>query len=182
MQNIDGTLYGTSKIYRDIVDEMIAAENKRVKTQTEIEKQIVLRQVEQARRQAEMNVLRRRLHSYTNQYITPSYQAQHESYLSTPVWKPSADPRAYSEQQRSTHYALHLAVSAAAYISKRQSPVASVILDSFGLMTSDNFLDAAKSAVSAADTICNIILPDVKGSGTYAESKASHQLEELAES
>lgn len=52
MQNIDGALYGISKIYCDIVDEMIAAENKRMKTQTEIEKQIVLRQVEQARRQA----------------------------------------------------------------------------------------------------------------------------------
>ena len=80
MQNIDGALYETGKIYRDIVDE-----NKLMKIQTEIERQIDLRQAEQARRQAEMNALRRRLHSYANQYITPSYQAQQESYLSTPV-------------------------------------------------------------------------------------------------
>ena len=33
MQNIDGTLYKTNKICRDIVDEMIAAENKRMKIQ-----------------------------------------------------------------------------------------------------------------------------------------------------
>lgn len=177
MQNIDGALYETDKIYRDIVDE-----NKLMKIQTEIERQIALRQVEQARRQVEMNALHRRLHSYANQYITPSYQAQQESYLSTPVWKPSADSRAYSEQQKSARRAIHLAASAAAHIIKRQSPVASVILDGLSIMTSDNLLDAAKSAVSAADTICNMIVLDVKSRENHAESKESHQLEKLAES
>ena len=118
-----------------------------------------------------MNALHRRLHSYANQYITPSYQAQQESYLSTPVWKPSADSRAYSEQRKSARRAIHLAASAAAHIIKRQSPVASVILDGLGLMTSDNLLDAAKSAVSAADTICNMIVLDVKSRENHAGSR-----------
>lgn len=43
MQNIDGTLYKTNKIYRDIVDEMIAAENKRMKIQAEFKRQSALR-------------------------------------------------------------------------------------------------------------------------------------------
>ena len=74
-----------------------------------------------------------------------------------------------------------LATSTAAYIIKRQSPVASVILDGFGLMTLDNLLDAAKSVVSAADTICNMNVPDVKNRGKHTDGEASHQPEELTE-
>ena len=156
MQNIDGTLYKTNKIYRDIVDEMIAAENKRMKIQAELERQSALRQAEEAQRRAEMNALRGGLCSYANQYITHA-------------------------QQEATRRTIHLAASTAAYIFKRQSPVASVILDGFGLMTSGNLLDAAKSAVSVADTICNMNVPDVKNRGNHADGKASYQPEELTE-
>lgn len=87
MQNIDGTLYKTNKIYRDIVDEMIAAENKRMKIQAEFKRQSALRQAEEARRRAKMNALRGRLRSYANKYITPGCQAQWRSYLSTSAGK-----------------------------------------------------------------------------------------------
>ena len=53
--------------------------------------------------------------------------------------------------------------------------------DGFGLMTSDNLLDAAKSVVSAADTICNMNVPDVKNRGKHTDGEASHQPEELTE-
>ena len=53
--------------------------------------------------------------------------------------------------------------------------------DGFGLMTSDNLLDAAKSVVSAADTICNMNVPDVKNRGKNTDGEASHQPEELTE-
>lgn len=48
-------------------------------------------------------------------------------------------------------------------------------------MTSDNLLDAAKSVVSAADTICNMNVPDVKNRGKHTDGEASHQPEELTE-
>lgn len=156
MQNIDGTLYETNKIYRDIVDEMIAAENKRMKIQAEFERQSALRQAEEARMRAEMNALRGGLCSYANQYIAHA-------------------------QQEAARRTIHFAASTAAYIIKRQSPVASVILDGFGLMTSDSLLDAAKSAVSVADTICNMNVPNVKNRGNHTEGKASHQPKELTE-
>ena len=88
---------------------------------------------------------------------------------------------AYPEQQKATRRSILLATSTAAYIIKRQSPVASVILDGFGLMTSDNLLDAAKSVVSAADTICNMNVPDVKNREKHTDGEASHQPEELTE-
>ena len=181
MQNIDGTLYETNKIYRDIVDEMIAAENKRMKIQAEFERQSALRQAEEARMRAEMNALRGGLCSYANQYITSSCQAQWGSCLSTSAGKPPVNLCAYSEQQKATRRTIHLAASTAAYIFKRQSPVVSVILDGFGLMTSDSLLDAAKSAVSVADTICNMNVPNVKNRGNHTEGKASHQPKELTE-
>ena len=53
--------------------------------------------------------------------------------------------------------------------------------DGFGLMTSDNLLDAAKSVVSAADTICNMNVPDVKNREKHTDGEASHQPEELTE-
>ena len=53
--------------------------------------------------------------------------------------------------------------------------------DGFGVMTSDNLLDAAKSVVSAADTICNMNVPDVKNRGKHTYGEASHQPEELTE-
>ena len=178
MQNIDGTLYKTNKIYRDSVDKMIAAENKRMKIQAEFKRQSALRQAEEARRRTEMNALCGRLHSYANQYITPCCQAQWRSYLSTSAGKLPANLCAYPEQQKATRRSIHLAASTAAYIIKRQSPVASVILDGFGLMTSDNLLDAA---MSAADTICNMNVPDGKNRGKHTDGEASHQPKELTE-
>lgn len=53
--------------------------------------------------------------------------------------------------------------------------------DGFGLMTSDNLLDAAKSVASAADTICNMNVPDVKNREKHTDGEASHQPEELTE-
>lgn len=159
MYNIDPNLYATNAFYRELVDQMRISEKK----------QLQLR-MEQDRLKAERDIFyRQRMIEYANQIpyscMTPvspyqwraPYTMIQNNFVS--YWERVGYEREQariaqqrSEQAENLRHAFRTAADMAAVSSKQDAPVASIVFDGIGLLTTGNLLEAAKSVVSIIDT------------------------------
>lgn len=160
MYNIDPHLYATNAFYRDLIDQMCASEQKLHQLQKELD-----------RLKAEHEAYyRKQMIGYANQipysFMTPvspyHWKAQYTTMQNNFVsyWKRVEQEREeirltqqqHAEQTENFRNAFRMAANAAAFFSKQDNPIASIVFDGMGLLTAGNLFEAVKSAISIIDT------------------------------
>lgn len=160
MYNIDPNLYASNAFYRDLVDEI-----------REIEQMKRQLQMERDRLQAEREAYyRQQMIGYANQIpyscMTPvspyqwrvPYATMQDNFVSywMQINRAQERERIVREQQAAQRENLcrvfHAATDMAAFATKRNAPVVSIVLDGVGLLTARNLTEAAKSIISIIDT------------------------------
>lgn len=170
MLNIDNHLYLTNPFYRDFIDRTLAdmQEKKQeyIRIQHKRGEEIRQLQAQQAIIQADLDRKYRQMIGYANQVpyqqmtsISPTqwsapYSACRDNFATYWTTSTAQHPTLHTPaQQEEFRKAFHAAIDCAAQLSKKDSPVPSIVFDGLGVLSASNLFDLAKSVLSIIDTV-----------------------------